>query len=111
MWYDAGEEYAREKGMWLLATDGVSDCTHLTVTSVSHALRSRPSAKKRPKIKKSPSRRSSLGPEMEETINNMIEEQQALLRSMIDNKPFSIERPSSFTITCDEQSTGRASDL
>jgi hypothetical protein len=73
MWYDAGVEYAREK--------------------VSHALRSRPSddSKKRAnKPKKKGTRKSQHAPELDETVERLIKEQQHLLRSMIDKKVFPV---------------------
>jgi hypothetical protein len=71
--YDAGVEYAREK--------------------VSHALRSRPSddSKKRAnKPKKKGTRKSQHAPELDETVERLIKEQQNLLRSMIDKKVFPV---------------------
>ena len=76
MWYDAGDEYAREK--------------------VSHALRSRPTdeRRKRPKPKKKTTRKSHYTPELEETVKRLIEEQQELLKSMIEKEVFPVGRVS-----------------
>lgn len=69
MWYDAGENYAREK--------------------VSHALRSRPSEERRKRLKqkKKTPRKPKVPPELETTVQDLINEQQRLLKDLIQNDP------------------------
>jgi len=64
IWYDVGDEYAREK--------------------VSHALRSKNDRRrKRPKAKKKNARKPQHSRELEETAQRLIKDQQQLLKSMI----------------------------
>ena len=64
IWYDVGDEYAREK--------------------VSHALRSKNDRRrKRPKAKKKTARKPQHSRELEETAQRLIKDQQQLLKSMI----------------------------
>ena len=68
LWYDVGDEYAREK--------------------VSHSLRSRPTEHRRTKQK--PPRKTSLrktqhSPAIEKIATQLIHDQQSLLKKMIEN--------------------------
>lgn len=76
LWYDVGDEYAREK--------------------VSHALRSRPNEErpKRPKAKKKASRKPQYPPELEETVQDLINDQQQLLKSLIKKETGEFTLPS-----------------
>jgi hypothetical protein len=68
LWYDVGDEYAREK--------------------VSHSLRSRPNEHRRikPKIRKKMSCKPKHTPALEAVVTRLIQEQQELLKSMIDKE-------------------------
>jgi hypothetical protein len=68
LWHDVGEIYAREK--------------------VSHALRSRPNEERRrkPKLTSKPSRKSKIPPELEGQVQTIIQEQQRLLKEMIEKE-------------------------
>ncbi len=69
LWYDVGEEYAREK--------------------VSHSLRSRPTENRRMKPKpprKTSLRKSQHSPAIDKIASQLIHDQQSLLRSMIQNE-------------------------
>ena len=61
---------------------------HSLVPSVSHALRSRPSdeRRKRPKPKKKAMRKQQQSPAIDEAVDSLIQEQQALLKSMIERE-------------------------
>lgn len=66
LWYDVGDEYAREK--------------------VSHSLRSRPNEQRRnkPKPRKKTVRKTQHSPALDELVQRLIVDQQALLKSMIE---------------------------
>lgn len=69
LWFEVGEEYMKEK--------------------VSHALRSRPNEerRKRPKpSKKKALRKKHLSPAIDDAVESLIQEQQALLKSMIERE-------------------------
>lgn len=68
LWYDVGDEYAREK--------------------VSHSLRSRPSEHRRsnPKPRKKIVRKTPYSPALDAVVRRLIHDQQALLKSMIDKE-------------------------
>lgn len=69
LWVEVGEEYRKEK--------------------VSHALRSRPNnddRSKRQKPKKKMSRKQKELPAVDQTVESLIQEQQALLKSMIERE-------------------------
>jgi hypothetical protein len=68
LWVEVGEEYRKEK--------------------VSHALRSRPNddRSKRQKPKKKVTRKQQELPAVDETVESLIQEQQALLKSMIERE-------------------------
>lgn len=59
-----------------------------SLASVSHALRSRPNEerRKRPKPKKKVLRKQQQSPAIDEAVDSLIQEQQALLKSMIDRE-------------------------
>jgi hypothetical protein len=73
-WFDAGDEYAREK--------------------VSHALRSRPNEErpKRPRPKKKAIRKPQQSHDINETVRRLIADQQSLLQSMIAKDVFPAEQ-------------------
>merc|ERR1712226_1460129 len=76
-WYDVGLEYAKEK--------------------VSHALRSRPNTDRRKRAKpKRANRKQCHPPELENTINRLISDQQQLLDSMIRREVVPLHDPAGF---------------
>lgn len=68
LWFEVGQEYMKEK--------------------VSHALRSRPEKerRKRPKPKKKATRKLQQSPAIDEAVESLIQEQQAMLKSMIERE-------------------------
>jgi hypothetical protein len=68
LWYDVGDEYAREK--------------------VSHSLRSRPNEQRRskPKPRKKMVRKAPYSPALDAVVRRLIHDQQALLKSMIEKE-------------------------
>ena len=68
LWYDVGDEYAREK--------------------VSHSLRSRPNENRRskPKPRKKTVRKPQHSPALDAIVRRLINDQQELLKSMIDKE-------------------------
>jgi hypothetical protein len=68
LWYDVGDEYAREK--------------------VSHSLRSRPNEQRRskPKPRKKMVRKTPYSPALDVVVTRLIQEQQTLLKYMIEKE-------------------------
>lgn len=68
LWYDVGDEYAREK--------------------LSHSLRSRPNEQRRskPKPRKKCVRKNQYSPALDVIVTRLISEQQSLLKDMIDKE-------------------------
>lgn len=68
LWFQVDEDYMKEK--------------------VSHALRSRPNEerRKRPKPKKKALRKQHMSPAIDDAVESLIQEQQALLKSMIERE-------------------------
>jgi hypothetical protein len=82
MWYDVGDEYAREK--------------------VSHSLRSRPNEQRRnkPKARKKMVRKAPYSPALDAVVGRLINDQQSLLKAMIEKETNRIAAEAATSAEC-----------